>query len=241
MSFFEGKVYIVTGGAQGMGFATTKKIVEAGGYVYVADIFKDISADLSGLSKSQVSYSKCDVTKRDEVQSFVDKVVEEKGRIDGLVAAAGICPFEGEIPPDNVYDKVMDVNVNGVWNFCSRTLVHLKKQGGSLVIFSSGAGYRGIPGLPAYVASKHAVAGLTRTFAKDFAKYNVRVNAVAPGVVDTHLIDAQRETVIPKLLAAIPQGRVGLPEEIADSVLFLLSEKSSYINGQILPINGAAS
>jgi len=138
--------------------------------------------------------------------------------------------------------RFFNVNVRGVWNFCTSALAQMTKQKyGSIVIFGSGASFRAVPKVPIYNMTKHAVAGLTRAWAKDFASRGIRVNCVCPGLVDTPLSRVQADLSVKLLIPLIPAGRMGEPREIAEGVVFLLSSKASYINGQLVPINGAST
>jgi NAD(P)-dependent dehydrogenase (short-subunit alcohol dehydrogenase family) len=180
---FASKVYIVTGGAAGIGLAIVKALLDHGAIVYTCDIHDKISTNLAALpQQQQLTYARCDVRERSDCQSFVRTLVDKHKRIDGLVNNAGICPLEGELPGDDLYDAAFDVNVRGVWNFGTETLAQMKKTGGGSVInIGSISCLQGVRRLPLYVATKHAVLGLTRTWALDFAQYKIRVNCVAPG------------------------------------------------------------
>jgi len=248
MSEFAGRVYVVTGGASGMGLEVTKKLLAGDAYVFVADLGEKVPAELANLKRDRLTYIQCDVGTREACQSFMEKVVSKHGRIDGLICSAGILPAEGELASDEIFHKVFNVNVNGVFYFCTAALPIMKEQKyGRIVIFGSGASFRGVSNMAVYCGTKHAVLGFTRAWAKDWAKYGINVNAVGPGVVWTPLVQRLNKVndsgvnPIDQLKATIPQGRVAQPDEIADSVLFLLGDKAGYINGQILPINGGSS
>lgn len=182
-SLFKDKVYIVTGGAAGIGLEIVKQLASAGAYAYAVDIHAERSAELAKLESCRICYLSCDVRFRDKCHFVVESVVDQHGRLDGMINNAGVCELEGELPSDEVFTRTMDINVRGVWNMGVEAIVQMKLQefGGSIINIGSTSALKGEMRLPVYTASKHAVAGLTRTWALDQAKYKIRVNCVAPG------------------------------------------------------------
>jgi len=179
---FKDKVYVVTGGAAGIGLAIARQLLKYGAHVYALDIHKDKTEELSALSNDHLTYLQTDVRNRQQCHQAISSIVASHKRLDGLVNNAGVCPLEGELPGDDVYDYVFDVNVRGVWNMATEALIEMKRLGvGSIVNIGSTSSVGGVPRIPLYTASKHAVLGLTRTWALDFAKYGIRVNCVGPG------------------------------------------------------------
>jgi NAD(P)-dependent dehydrogenase (short-subunit alcohol dehydrogenase family) len=177
----EGKVIAVTGGASGIGLGIVRKLVLLKAKIAVADV----SARPAELENVQdLMYTKVDVSSREQVHNWVQSVVETFGRLDGMCANAGICPYEGGIVSDELYQRIFAVCLTGVWNCGTEAYWQFKKQGGggSIVNTSSGAGLRAVKGLAVYSAAKHAVIGLTRTWALDWALEGVRVNSLAPGM-----------------------------------------------------------
>jgi NAD(P)-dependent dehydrogenase (short-subunit alcohol dehydrogenase family) len=176
----QGKVIAVTGGASGIGLGVVHKLILLKAKIAVADISEqpDELKDVPDLM-----FSKVDVSSRSEVHDWVQAIVQKFGRLDGMVANAGICPYEGGIVSDDLYQRIMGVCVGGVWNCGTEAYWQFKKQGGGGVIVntSSGAGLRAVKGLAVYSAAKHAVIGLTRTWALDWALEGIRVNSLAPG------------------------------------------------------------
>lgn len=180
---FDSRVYIVTGGAAGIGFSICKLLLEYGAIVYAVDIVPETTAELHSLFKDRFTYLQADIKDVAASQSIVQDIIKKHKRLDGLVNNAAVCLQEGELPEHEMYDSTFDVNVRGAWNFARDTLAQMKEQGsGSIVNVGSLASVDGEARLPLYTASKHALAGFTKTWALDFAKYGVRVNMVAPGM-----------------------------------------------------------
>lgn len=180
---FQDKVYIVTGGATGIGLAVVAQLIKYGAHVYTFDLQPEISEGLCALSSDRLVYTQCDVRNRESCHKLVADVLDKHGKLDGLVNNAAICPPEGEIGTDELFDKIMDTNVRGVWNMGTEALRQFQKQGsGSMVNVGSTSCLVGKNRLALYASSKHAVLGFTRSWALDFAKYGVRVNCVGPGM-----------------------------------------------------------
>lgn len=247
MSEFKGKVAYVTGAASGIGRATAIAFAKAGAKVAVVDsdeagaketLQKIKSFDGDGL------VFKVDVSNEAQVKSSISDTVGKLGRLDFAFNNAGIEGLQGttvDCTTEN-FNRVIDVNVKGVWFGMKYQIPQMLKQGGgSIVNCSSIAGLIGFPGIPAYVASKHAVVGLTKTAALEYAKQGIRVNAVCPGVIQTPMIDrfvhgeAQARA---QLAAGEPVGRVGQPEEIAGAVIWLCSSGSTFVTGHPLAVDG---
>lgn len=180
---FDSRVYIVTGAAAGIGLAITAELLRRSAYVYAVDIHEASSPGLEEFPQERLKYTKCDVRLRSSCREVLSAVQADHNRLDGLVNNAGICPLEGEIPSDEIFEDAFAVNVRGVWNMGTEALVQMKEQGdgGSIINIGSTSSQKGVRRLPVYAATKHAVLGLTRTWALDFAQYGIRVNCVAPG------------------------------------------------------------
>lgn len=186
-----GRTYIVSGGMSGIGLATTLGLLKAGGHVSIADIASTLPKVLSDHpQRTKLSYhGPCDISVRENCQSLFSTVLKERGRINGLVNCAGISPSEGVLPSDKMFEDIFSLNVRGTWNLGTEAIRHMSEQAfdnaksgrGSIVNVGSIASIVGLPSLSAYCMSKHAVLGLTRSWAKDWARQGIRVNAVAPG------------------------------------------------------------
>jgi NAD(P)-dependent dehydrogenase (short-subunit alcohol dehydrogenase family) len=244
MKSFENKVVIVTGAASGIGKATAIAFAKEGAKVVVSDYQNDLGQQtVEEIKKFQgeATFIKCDVSSEEDVKNLVAKTIEKYGHLDCAYNNAGV---EG-IPSSTVecnsenWDKTVNIDLKGVWLCMKYEIPEMIKTGkGQIVNCSSIAGLVGFETIPAYVASKHGVIGLTQTAALEYAKNNVRVNAVSPGVIHTPMLDRFSKGNEEAMAAQAPMGRVGRPEEIADSVLWLCSEKSSYVTGQAIAVDG---
>ena len=242
----KGKVAVVTGGTRGIGRATVKKFLENGATVAVLGSRQEtVNKAVSQLKEENLNYSVVgywpDLGKYSEVEKIFDEIVKKFGRIDILVNNAGISAR------DRLYDysveefsKIMDLNVKAVFHCAKAAAIHMKEQGGGVILnTSSMVSIYGQPAGVGYPASKSAVNGLTKSLARELGPDNVRVNAVAPGVIRTDMVAALPDEVIKPLIATIPLRRVGEPEDIANAFLFLASDLASYITGTILSVDGA--
>jgi len=252
-SFFDSKVCVVTGGAAGIGLEITALLLEYGAYVYATDLLEEQSPELKALPQKRLTYLSGDVKDRKRSQEIVKSIVQHHNRLDGLVNCAAVCLQEGELPDNELYDPLFDVNVRGAWNFASEVLIQMKAQsGGSIVNIGSLASLAGEARLPIYTATKHAMVGFTKTWALDFAKYGIRVNMVAPGPTDTLMVrrtlkkvmgpvyglEKTEDELLEYVKKNIPLGRLGHPREIADAVVYFLSSFSSFVTGQVLVVGG---
>ena len=244
---FTGKVALVTGAASGIGRATALAFAKKGASVIVADLEEDGGLQTSHMIERlgpKSMYIRCDVSKQEEVKRVLEKTLDTFGRLDCAFNNAGVEGNQGMTPDctEANWNRVVDVNLKGVW-LCMKYEIPLmlKQGGGTIVNCSSIAGLIGFQGIPAYVASKHGVIGLTKTAALEYAKLNIRVNAVCPGVIQTAMIDrfVHGEAQIQKqLVEGEPIGRVGQPEEVAQAVLWLCSDAASFVTGHSLAVDG---
>jgi NAD(P)-dependent dehydrogenase (short-subunit alcohol dehydrogenase family) len=233
---FDGKTAIVTGGASGIGAATVALLRAEGARVAALDLRTE-GAEADAVVE-------VDVSDPAAIAAAVDRAAIEIGGLDVGVNAAGISPMpEGFTDVDaDGWAKVIAVNLSGVFWSMQAEIRHLLQHGGGAIVnVSSGAGLVGFAGLPAYVASKHGVVGLTKTAALEYARRGVRVNAVCPGMVRTPMLAGSLSTEqIDKLGRRSPIGRVAEPEEIAAAIVQLASDEASYVTGIAMPVDGGA-
>ena len=250
---FEGKVAVVTGGAMGIGEATAKIFAREGAFVVVVDINEEdgrkVVADIESGGGTAI-FHKTDVSNAQEVRGMVRAVASKLGRIDALANVAGIRgPLEDIVEmSEEDWHYVVDVNLTGVF-LCSKYCipVMLANGGGAIVNVASTASFLNVPKSSTYAAAKGGVDSLTRSMNLDFARKNIRINAVAPGDVDTAMTRwfmsqfGDAEEIIKKRAKRIPIGRMQRPEEIAEVILFLASSKASAVAGVTCPVDGGIS
>ncbi|ETA81798.1 3-oxoacyl-[acyl-carrier-protein] reductase [Youngiibacter fragilis] len=239
----EGKVSVVTGAAQGIGKATALKFAAEGSKVVICDVrlgsMDEISAELKEMDAEFLAYE-VNVVNRDQIKTMVDDVVSKWGKIDVLVNNAGITADNQLIKmPEEDFDKVIDVNLKGVFN-CTQIVVPVMSDNGGGVVLnaSSVVGLYGNFGQTNYAATKWGVIGMTKTWAKELGKKNIRVNAIAPGFIATPMVKKMPEKVIEMMEGKAPLRRLGTPEDIANAYAFLASEEASFITGTVLSVDG---
>jgi 3-oxoacyl-[acyl-carrier protein] reductase len=238
----EGKVAIVTGGAQGIGFATVRKFVDEGAVVALCDVRQEgVDQAVRALAADgAVSGYVVDVTRRDQVDAMVSGVKKQHGRIDVLVNNAGIT-LDARLQKmtDEQFDKVVAVNLKGTYN-CARAVVDtMVEQGsGGILNASSVVGIYGNFGQTNYAATKFGVIGFVKTWARELGPKGVRCNAVAPGFVATTILGTIPLKVLEQMTERVPLRRLGTPEDIANVYAFLASDEASYINGAVIEVAG---
>lgn len=252
MAGLEGRVAIVTGGSGGIGRAAAARFVEVGAKVLLVDLDADALAEVAASLGDSVATHVADVTDPDDSAAYVRAAVEAFGGVDILIANAGI---EGTVKPIveqdvEVLDRVLAVNVRGVWLGMKYAFPEMEKRGGgSVVIMSSVAGIKGTAGLSPYVTSKHAVIGLMRSAALEGAPSRIRVNTVNPSPVETRMMRSLEDGMVPgdaqtahdRIASGIPLGRYAQPDEIAGLMLFLSSDDAGFLTGGVYMADGGIS
>jgi NAD(P)-dependent dehydrogenase (short-subunit alcohol dehydrogenase family) len=244
---FEGKVAFVTGAASGIGRATAIAFALEGASVVVADISEQGSQETTRMIKEaneQALAVRCDVTQIEEVKNCVGQAIETFGRLDFAFNNAGVeqnLALTADLTLEE-WDRVVNIDLRGVFLCLKHEIpLMLKQGGGAIVNTSSGAGVMGFKESAAYVAAKHGVVGLTKTAALDYAQSNIRINAVAPGIIDTSMIrrfSGNTPEARQAMISQEPVGRMGQPEEIAAAVLWLCSDAASFVTGHTMVIDG---
>lgn len=250
MENLKGKVALVTGGTQGMGFCTAKLLAEQGAVVYICG--RNVEQGLAAASEigGNSHFIQCDVSIAEDVQAMINTIMSNEGRLDAAFNNAGITAEHKKVADSGIenWNQVVNINILGTYYCMKYQLEAMQDKGGSIVNNSSCVGILPISGQSAYVTTKHAIVGLTKSAALEYAQCgednscSVRVNAVAPGPVSggmnsEELLAANPERTKVKLNVTAMK-RFGAPEEIANVVSFLLSDESSYITGTIIPVDG---
>ncbi|MCD2491872.1 3-oxoacyl-ACP reductase FabG [Lacrimispora sp. NSJ-141] len=243
----KGKVAVVTGGTRGIGYAIVKKFLDNGAAVVLCGSRKEtvdkalekLKAENSGYEVSGVWP---DLGNYAEVEECINQIKEKLGKIDILVNNAGISAM-GSIYDykEKDFKKIMELNVEAVFNCSKAAAVHMREQKSGVILnTSSMVSLYGQASGCGYPASKFAVNGLTKSLARELGKDGIRVNAVAPGVTRTDMVDAVPDAVLKPLIESIPLKKVGEPEDVANAFLFLASDMAAYVSGEILSVDGAA-
>ena len=243
MNVLEGKVAIITGGAAGIGRETTLTFLKEGAVVVIWDINDDKAKEtmeLAGEYAASITYMHVDTRNYSDVEAAANDVVREHGKIDVLINNAGITADATlkKMEPEQ-WQNVIDVNLTGVFN-CGKAvaLKMMESKSGRIINTSSVVAHHGNFGQSNYVATKSGVIGLTKVWARELGRYGINVNAVAPGFIETEMILSVPEKILEGLRGKTPLGRLGKPQEIADAYVFLASDKSNYITGTVLNVDG---
>jgi NAD(P)-dependent dehydrogenase (short-subunit alcohol dehydrogenase family) len=243
----QGKIALVTGGGSGIGRATALALAREGAKIMIADYVPeggDRTVKMIKEKGGDASFVHADVSVTKQVEVMVNKTVETYGRIDIAFNNAGV---EGKVADtmlcsEEVFDRTIAINLKGVWLCMKYEIPQMLKQGGGAIVNTASiAGLVGFNNIPAYVAAKHGVVGLTRTAALEFAQKNIRVNCVCPGVIRTPMVERAIDKggfTEAEVIAGEPIGRLGQPQEIAEGVIWLLSDASSFVTGHPLTIDG---
>jgi 3-oxoacyl-[acyl-carrier protein] reductase len=246
------KVVIITGGGAGIGRATAMRFAEEGARIAAWDVSPKAAVQLESAIKwagGEGCFQAVNVTSAAEIESATQSVLDRWGRIDVLINNAGIVrdaqlvKWNGSGPvsmmSEEVWDSVIDVNLKGVFLTTRAVVPHMiQNRSGVILSAASVVGLLGNFGQTNYVASKAGVIGMTRTWARELGRYNIRVNAVAPGFIATDMVRAMPEKVLQAMIARTPLGRAGTPEDVANTYAWLASNQASFIHGAVISVDG---
>ena len=248
MSELAGKVAVITGASGGIGAATARLMHSRGARVVLADLDEGALAALAAELGGDAAWLRCDVTQEADNAAMVQTALERFGRLDIAVLNAGIEGRAGPIGENSVenFDRVMAVNVRGVFLGLSKAMPAMQANGGSIILLSSTAGRKGTPNMSPYVTSKHAVMGMMKCAAIEGAPHGIRVNTVNPGPISTRMMAAIEQDFAPEdpggaheqFVQSIPLGRYGKAEEVAELIAFLASDRASYCAGEYYGVDG---
>jgi 3-oxoacyl-[acyl-carrier protein] reductase len=244
-----GKVAMITGGAAGIGKATAQVFCREGAKVAICDVSEELGQAVAATLGPDGMFTRVDVGKRAEAQAWVEAVIDRYGKVDILINNAGItrdAQFikmkDGALVKqmgEDAFDSVINVNLKGVFNCAQAVAPYMVKQGGGVIInASSVVGLYGNFGQTNYVATKAGVIGMTKVWARELGKYGIRVNAVAPGFIMTEMVAKMPEEVLAGMRAKTPLGRLGEPEDIANTYLWLSTDEAAFVHGATISVDG---
>ncbi len=245
----EDRVALVTGGAAGIGLATAERFAEEGAKVVIGDVNQEAGEAVINRLGADSSFHRVDVRDRKAVGDWIQEVLSRYGRVDVLVNNAGILRDsmlvkmkDGELikqMSEADFDLVIAVNLKGVFN-CAQAVapIMMRQKGGVILNATSITGLDGNVGQTNYIATKSGVIGMTKVWARELGRYNIRVNAVAPGFTETEILHSMPAPILEGMRARAPLGRLGQPREIANAYLFLASDEASFITGTVLRVDG---
>ncbi|MBZ0203716.1 MAG: 3-oxoacyl-ACP reductase FabG [Ignavibacteria bacterium] len=237
------KTAIVTGAANGIGKAISRRLKDDGCYIFAVDIDDGNGKSLiNELGENFAEYVHCNVTSENEVEFLFKSAVSKKGKVDILINNAGILRDNmiHKMPIED-FDAVIGTNLKGTWLMCRAAAKVMKDQKSGRIVNISSRAWLGNPGQTNYSASKAGIIGLTRVLALELGKSNILVNALAPGLIDTPLTQSLPRDVLEKLILTQPTKTMGKPDDIANAVSFLVSEKTQFITGQVIYVDGGKS
>lgn len=234
------KVAVITGAASGIGLETANRFIREGAIIAACDCNEDALREAGEKLGEQYHIYTIDISKHDNVKKTVGRIVSDLKKIDILINNAGITKDNFLVNmPESDFDAVINVNLKGTYNTTKAVVPYMiEKGGGTILNASSVVGIYGNVGQTNYAASKAGIIGMTKAWAKEFARYKIRVNAVAPGFIKTPMTKKVPQKVIDYMDSKTPLGRMGESVEIADAYLFLASDEASFITGQVLGVDG---
>ncbi len=235
-----GKLAVITGAASGIGLETSKRFILEGAIIAACDYNEDALRKTKEKLGKQYHIYKMDVTKHAAVKKTIDTIVSDLKEIDILINNAGITKDNFLINmPEGDFDAVISVNLKGAYNVTKSVVPYMIERGSGVILnASSVVGIYGNAGQTNYAASKAGIIGMTKAWAKEFARYKIRVNAIAPGFIETPMTEKVPQKIIDYMDLKTPLGRMGEASEIADAYLFLASDDASFITGQVLGVDG---
>jgi len=246
------KVLLITGAGAGIGRATALAAAREGALLALSDLKDDAVRETASLVQAAggvVTAMSADISDAKEVQAIVDAAVHHYGRLDHAFNNAGVAQWQvgaagckvAELS-EEAFAKIISINLMGTWLCMRAEIEHMRRHGGGAIVNTASiSGLMGMVRSGAYVASKHAIIGLSKSAALDYAEANIRINCVCPGFVDTVFVQAAMADRGPQLMASVPMQRMAQPEEISEMVLWLLSSKSGYVTGGAFPIDGGVT
>lgn len=237
------KIAIITGAANGIGKAISHRLIDDGCYIFAVDI-DDVNGRslIIELGENNAEYTHCNIAIENDVDTLFQLVISKRGKVDVLINNAGIIKDNmiHKMPAED-FDSVINTNLRGTWLMCKAAAKLMKEQKSGRIVNISSRAWLGNPGQSNYSASKAGIIGLTRVLALELGKFNILVNAIAPGLIGTPLTQSLPSDVLEKLIQAQPTKTMGKPEDIANAVSFLVSEKTQFITGQTIYIDGGKS